>query len=85
MGDLSGLVRSTVNQEPFVKEASLQDTIPVLRADLAVCGARDHQTEVLLDIPVRVVDTDAQSYVNCSPMQVLRVAEKEKKTKCFFT
>ena len=50
-----------------------------MRADLAVRGVWERQTEVLFDI--RVIDTDAQSYVNCTPMEVLGVAEKEKKAK----
>ena len=79
VGDLSGLVWSPVIQEPIVKEANLQDNTPALRADLAVRGVWDRQTEALFDI--RVVDTDAQSYVNRSPMEVLGAAEQEKKMK----
>ena len=79
VGDLLGLVWSPVHQEPIVKEANLQDNIPALRADLAVRGVWKRQTEALFDI--RVIDTDAQSYVNRSPMEVLRVAEREKKMK----
>ena len=79
VGDLSALVWSPVNQEPIVKEANLQDNIPALRADLAVRGVWERQTEALFDI--RVVDTDAQSYTNRSPMEVLGAAEKEKKAK----
>ena len=69
---------SPINQEPIVKEANLQDNIPALRADLAVHEVWGPQTEVLFDSCV--IDTDAQSYVNRSPMEVLGVAEKEIKT-----
>ena len=79
VGDLSRLVCSPVNQEPIVKEANIQENLPALRADLAIRGEWDRQTEALLDI--RVVDTDVQSYANRSPMEVLGVAEKEKKMK----
>ena len=37
------------------------------------------QTEALFDI--RVIDTDAQSYCNRTPREVLHAAEKEKKSK----
>ena len=79
VGDLSGLVWNPVNQEPIVKQANLQNNIPALRADLAVHRVWKRKTEELFD--TRVVDTDAQSYVDCSPMEVLEVTEKEKKAK----
>uniref|UniRef100_A0A1X7UZP3 Uncharacterized protein n=1 Tax=Amphimedon queenslandica TaxID=400682 RepID=A0A1X7UZP3_AMPQE len=52
---------------------------PALIADLAVRGAWTPQTEALFDI--RVVDTDAQSYLSKSPPDVLVQAEREKKAK----
>ena len=48
-------------------------------ADLSVRGVWIPQVEALFDI--RVVDTDAQSYRNSSPMDILSGAEKEKKNK----
>ena len=57
----------------------MHDKTPALIADLSVRGVWQPQVEVLLDI--RVIDTDAQSYSNCSPKDILSVAEKEKKAK----
>ena len=37
------------------------------------------QSEALFD--VRIIDTDARSYCNCSPLDVLSTAEAEKKRK----
>ena len=37
------------------------------------------QTDALFDIRVHVVDADAKSYSNCPSMDVLALAEKEKK------
>ena len=48
-------------------------------ADLAIRVVWLHQAEALFD--VRVIDTDAQSYSNYSPKEVLRVAEGEKKNR----
>ena len=48
-------------------------------ADLAVHGVWTPQTEALLGI--RVTDTDAQSYSNQSPKEVLQPAENEKTKK----
>ena len=54
-------------------------SIPALLADLRVRGVWQPQAEALFDI--RVVDTDAQSHVNCTVDSVLASAEKEKKRK----
>ena len=50
-----------------------------LVADLCVRGVWIPQSEVLFDI--RVVDTDAQSYRNQTPLAVLFSAECDKKRK----
>ena len=50
-----------------------------LITDLCVCGVWEPQTKVLFDI--RVVDTDAWSYLARSPCDVLCSAEGEKKCK----
>ena len=50
-----------------------------LVADLCIRGVRIPQAEVLFDI--HMVDTDAQSYYDCSPMAVLSSAECNKKQK----
>ena len=68
-----------VRHEPVIWEADPQEDVPALRADLAVWGVWFPQSEALLDI--RIVKTDAQSYVNRSFNEVLGAAEKEKKAK----
>ena len=50
-----------------------------LIADLAIRGIWLPQAEAWFD--VRVIDTDAQSYNNCIPRDVLKTAENEKETK----
>ena len=54
---------------------------PAFIADLSVCGVWIPQADALFD--VRVVDTDAQSYRNRMPKEVVQAAEKEKKAKYF--
>ena len=53
--------------------------IPALIADLGIRGIWQPQTETLFDI--RVVGTDAQSYVKPTVEAVLHTAELEKKKK----
>ena len=48
-----------------------------LLADLAVCGVWMPQVEALFDIRVHVVDTDAKSYGNSAPFDVLTREENE--------
>ena len=63
-----------------MREANSKTGTPALLiADLAIHGVLLPQAEELFD--VRVIDTDAQSYSNLSPKEVLRVAEGEKKDK----
>ena len=76
-GDLASLVWSPVIKEPVVCDGSAgADT---LITDLCVRGVWEPQTEALFDI--RVVDTDARSYLARSPRDVLCSAEGEKKCK----
>ena len=79
IGDLASLVWSSVKREPIVKNAHDDDSGEVLIADLCVRGVWLLQAEALFDI--RIIDTDAQSYLGRFPTQVISVAEKEKKSK----
>ena len=79
IGDFASLVWSQVRREPVVREADTKNGTPALIADLVIRGVWLPQTEVLFDI--RVIDTDAQSYSDHSPKEVLRTAEGEKKKK----
>ena len=72
-------MHNQVRREPVIREADSREDVPPSRADLAVQGVRFPQSEVLLDI--RIVDTDAKSYVNRSPKEVLGASEKEKKAR----
>jgi hypothetical protein len=78
-GDLSSFAWSQIKKEPVVRESNLNDKTPALIADLSVRGVWQPQVEALFDI--RVIDTDAQSYSNRSPKDILSMAEKEKKAK----
>ena len=78
-GDLSSLAWNQVIKEPVVRESSALFDSPALVADLSVRGVWVLQAEALFDI--RVIDTDAQSYRAQSPIDVLSVAEREKKKK----
>lgn len=64
-------------KEPVIVETSL--TEPGLRGDLACRGVWERQRDALFDI--RVVDTDAPSYLSRSVAAVLSSAEEEKKRK----
>lgn len=77
LGDLAALAWGQVHREPIVREADSNS--PALIADLAIRGVWTPQTEALFDI--RVTDTDAQSYVQRSPSDVLASAEREKRVK----
>jgi len=76
MYDLATLVWSQVQKVPIVCETSHDDLSSgdTLVADLRVLGV--WQPQVLFD--VRVVDTDASSYLGRTPQVVLRTAEIEK-------
>ena len=79
IGDMSSMVWGQVKREPVVKEAEYETETPALVADLAIRGVWMPQELTLID--VRVVDTDAKSYSNRSPQDVLKTAEKEKTRK----
>ena len=78
-GDLASLVWNQVRREPVVKESDIENETPALIADLAIRGVWLPQAEALFD--VRVIDTDAQSYSNRTPRDVIKTAENEKKAK----
>ena len=77
LGDLAALGYREVVCEPIVCDGD--NNSPALIADLGVRGVWIPQGEALFD--VRVVDTDAASYVNRSVSTVLASAEEEKKRK----
>ena len=77
LGDLAALGYREVVREPIVCDGD--NDSPALIADLGVRGVWIPQGEALFD--VRVVDTDAASYVNRSVSAVLASAEEEKKRK----
>ena len=77
IGDLATLVWDRVVSEPVVRDASADGE--ALIADLGARGVWQPQAMALFDI--RVVDTDARSYLSHSPSDVLASAEAEKKRK----
>ena len=77
LGDLAALGYREVVREPILCDGD--NDSPALIADLGVRGVWIPQGEALFD--VRVVDTDAASYVNRSVSAVLASAEEEKKRK----
>ncbi len=79
IGDLASQVWSKVQREPVVRDANYSNGDSALVADLGVRGVWIPQAEALFD--VRVVDTDAPSYSNRTPKDVLQTAEREKKAK----
>ena len=70
------MVWGQVRCEPIVYESTIEPAGETLVADLSVRGVWLPQAEALFD--VRVVDTDAQSYLSCTPKSVLLHAEIEK-------
>ena len=72
-----GTLQHWPTREPVVREADEARGISALVADLAVRGVWQPQTEALFD--VRVVETDAQPYVQRAVSSVLATAEREKK------
>ena len=77
LGDLAALGYREVVREPKLCDGD--NDSPALIADLGVRGVWIPQGDALFD--VRVVDTDATSYVNHSVSTVLASAEEEKKQK----
>ena len=78
IGDLVALAWGQVRPQTVVIKAEDQQS-ETLIADLCVRGVCLPQAEALFDI--RVVDTDAQSYLRHAPNKVLLNAEVEKKNK----
>ena len=66
-----------VIREPVVREADDKNNVPALIADLGVRSCWQPQVVTLFD--VRVVDTDAKSYVQRNVEAVLFSAEHMKK------
>ena len=79
LGDLASLVYKDVIHEPTVQEANDVCGIPSLVADLSIRGVWQSQTVALFDI--RVIDTDALSYLHRDVASVLSSTEEEKKRK----
>ena len=65
-----------VIREPIVQEANYAWGIPSLVADLSIKGVWQSQTVALFDI--RVIDTDAPSYLHRDVASILSSAEEEK-------
>ena len=68
-----------VIHEPIVQEANDACGIPSLVADLRIREIWQSQTVALFDI--RVIDTDAPSYLHRDVASILSSAEEEKKRK----
>ena len=79
MGDMSAMVWGEVRRKPIVSDAVVDPSGETLVADLSVRGVWLPQAEALFD--VRIVDTDAQSYLTHTPKSVLFGTEIEKKRK----
>ena len=75
VGNLAALVWGCIVSEPVVRVASVDGD--ALIVDLGVRGVWEPQAMALFDI--RVVDTDAKSYLSHSPIAVLASDETEKK------
>ena len=77
VGDLASILWKDVKREPVVKEPDVENGTPALSADLSAHGVWDRQSAASFEI--RVTDTDAPSYQNRNPMNVLKTAKIEKK------
>ena len=79
IADVSSMVWGQVKKEPVVREPNNTTETPALIADLSIRGVWTPQELALLD--VRVIDTDAKSYGNRSPEDVIKTTEREKRNK----
>ena len=79
IGDLCSLLWKNVRREPIIREADDENHLTGLVADLSARGVWHPQGTASFDI--RVIDTDAVSYLGRKPSAVLASAETEKKTK----
>ena len=66
-------------REPVIRESNDQENVLALVADLSVCGVWQPQATTFFD--VRVVDSDANSYLHCDVGAVLSSIEHTKKQK----
>ena len=73
IGYLAAIVWGQVRCEPIVSDSTIEPAGETLVADLSVRDVWLPQAEALFD--VRVVDTDAQSYLSHTPKSVLLHAE----------
>ena len=77
--DLAAMAWRQTTKEPVIGESLENSSGALLWADIRVRGVWRTQATALVD--VRVIDTNAKSYVGCTPQSVLEKAEKEKKSK----
>ena len=75
---LASMVWGQVTLEPVVCD-SLESSNGSLVADIAIRGVWQRQATALFD--VRVIDTDAKSYLHRPPQSIIVTAEREKKRK----
>ena len=77
--DLMSIVWSQTVKEPIVREATVSPPATALVGDIRARGVWNPQSMAIFDI--RVIDSDAPSYLSKSPDAVLRTAERDKKLK----
>ena len=77
LGDMATVVWPQVIREPVVREDDPASGDPGLHLNLGIRGVWQPQVEALFDI--HVIDTDAPSYRQCSPISVLDSGAVEKK------
>ncbi len=65
--------------EPFINDYSDTSSTDILKADISIRGV--WQPQAMASFDIRVIDTDAPSYMVSTPQSVIAKAEKEKKTK----
>ena len=79
LGDLASNAYKEVVREPVVREPNDREKVPALVADLSVRGVWQPQATTFFD--VRVVDSDANSYLHRDVGAVLSTIEHTKKQK----
>ena len=77
LGDMAALVWPQVIREPVVWEGDPASDDPGMYLDLGIRGVWQPQVEALFDICV--IDTDAPSYQQRSPVSILEIGAVEKK------